>query len=358
MPSGGTSRHDRCNGDHSAVRAKVAPETLELRARPKPVEQIKQKMLIGTAALVLLIIAALVLVALRPPSLRGNGAQELYNVEHKPVTDRLSALPAGYGNIAPKTPAVAVLKEPSANPVAEAERRETERLAKAQQHAREAPVLFKLMLQPASRAAASPATGLETRATSLTLGTGETGALTALSAADRARAGETGDGEAVGTGTAEPARKLKILNAAPEKDIYNAHALQRPASPYQLMAGTIIAASLVTGLNSDLPGLVIAQVTENVFDSIAGRHLLIPQGARLAGKYDNTVAFGQERALLIWHRIILPDGTSIVIDNLPATDTSGYAGLTDTVDLHTWKLLKGVALPRGVLMTEELSRRH
>ena len=101
---------------------KVAPETLELRARPKPVEQIKQKMLIGTAALVLLIIAALVLVALRPPSLRGNGAQELYNVEHKPVTDRLSALPAGYGNIPPKTPAVAVLKEPSADPVAEATR--------------------------------------------------------------------------------------------------------------------------------------------------------------------------------------------------------------------------------------------
>ena len=110
------------------------------------------------------------------------------------------------------------------------------------------------------------------------------------------------------------------------------------------MAGTIIAASLVSGLNSDLPGFVIAQVTENVYDTVSGRFLLIPQGSRLVGKYDNVVAFGQERALVVWQRIILPDGTSIVIDNLPATDTGGYAGLADEVDLHTWKLLKGVAL--------------
>ena len=110
------------------------------------------------------------------------------------------------------------------------------------------------------------------------------------------------------------------------------------------MAGTIIAASLVTGLNSDLPGFVIAQVTEHVYDTVSGRYLLIPQGSRLIGKYDSVVAYGQERALVVWQRIILPDGSSIVIDNLPATDTAGYAGLADDVDLHTWKLLKGVAL--------------
>lgn len=129
----------------------------------------------------------------------------------------------------------------------------------------------------------------------------------------------------------------------------------KPASPYQLMAGTIIAASLVSGLNSDLPGFVIAQVTENVFDSIAGRHLLIPQGSRLIGKYDNVVAFGQERALVVWQRIIMPDGTSVVIDNLPATDTGGYAGLADQVDLHTWKLLKGVALATVLGVGSELA---
>ena len=85
-------------------------------------------------------------------------------------------------------------------------------------------------------------------------------------------------------------------------------------------------------------------VTENTFDTVSGHHLLIPQGSRLVGKYDNIVAFGQERALVVWQRIILPNGTSIVIDNLPATDTGGYACLADQVDFHTWKLLKGVAL--------------
>jgi type IV secretion system protein VirB10 len=121
------------------------------------------------------------------------------------------------------------------------------------------------------------------------------------------------------------------------------------------MAGTVIAASLITGLNSDLPGFVIAQVTENVFDTVSGRHLLIPQGSRLIGKYDNIVAFGQERALVVWQRIILPDGSSIVIDNLPATDTGGYAGLADQVDLHTWKLLKGVALATVLGVGSELT---
>src|SRR3546814_19530210 len=86
------------------------------------------------------------------------------------------------------------------------------------------------------------------------------------------------------------------------------------------MAGSIIAASLVTGLNSDLPSLVVAQVTENVYDTVTGRTLLIPQGARLIGIYDSVIAFGQSRALLVWQRIVMPDGSSIQIDNLPATD--------------------------------------
>jgi type IV secretion system protein VirB10 len=169
------------------------------------------------------------------------------------------------------------------------------------------------------------------------------GDLTALRAAERARAVAAGDID-VPNDISDQTRKLSFLKSGPEKEIYNPHGLQKPASPYQLMAGTIIAASLVSGLNSDLPGFVIAQVTENVYDTVSGRFLLIPQGARLVGKYDNVVAFGQERALVVWQRIILPDGSSVVIDNLPATDTGGDAGLADDVDLHTWKLLKGVAL--------------
>lgn len=118
------------------------------------------------------------------------------------------------------------------------------------------------------------------------------------------------------------------------------------------MAGSVIAASLMTGINSDLPGLVIAQVTENVHDTVTGNTLLIPQGSRLIGTYDSVVAFGQKRALLIWQRIVMPDGSSIEIDNLPATDT---AGLEDKVDFHTWQLIKGVALATLLGVGTELS---
>jgi type IV secretion system protein VirB10 len=111
-----------------------------------------------------------------------------------------------------------------------------------------------------------------------------------------------------------------------------------------LSAGTIIPASLITGLNSDLPGTVIAQITENVRDSATGRTVLIPQGARLIGSYDSVIAYGQRRALLVWQRIVLPDGSSLSLDNMPATDLSGYAGVEDRVDFHTWRLLKGIAL--------------
>jgi type IV secretion system protein TrbI len=163
----------------------------------------------------------------------------------------------------------------------------------------------------------------------------------AVAAVDRAR---SPDGIPSATDATDQIRKLAFLKSGPDKEIYNPHTLQRPISPYQLLAGTIISASLLTGLNADLPGFVIAQVTEHTYDTVSGRNLLIPQGSRLIGKYDSVVAYGQERALLVWQRIIRPDGSSIGIDNLPATDTAGYAGLADSVDLHTWKLLKGVTL--------------
>jgi len=121
------------------------------------------------------------------------------------------------------------------------------------------------------------------------------------------------------------------------------------------MAGSVIAASLITGINSDLSGLVTAQVTENVYDTVTGSALLIPQGSRLIGTYDSVVAFGQSRALLVWQRIIMPDGSSIQIDNLPATDAAGYAGLEDDVDYHTWQLLKGIAMATLLGVGTELS---
>jgi type IV secretion system protein TrbI len=151
------------------------------------------------------------------------------------------------------------------------------------------------------------------------------------------------------------ARKLAFVNAKADTETTNPHALAPPPSTYAVMAGSIIPASLITGLNSDLPGATIAQVTENVFDTVTGEHLLVPQGTRLVGKYDSVVAFGQKRALVVWSRLILPNGNSIVIENLPATDIAGYAGLEDEVDFHTWQLLKGVALASLIGVGTQLS---
>ena len=149
--------------------------------------------------------------------------------------------------------------------------------------------------------------------------------------------------------------KRDFLNRTESGGIYNPHHLQTPASPFQIMAGSVIAASLITGVNSDLPGLVTAQVTENVYDTVTGEILLIPQGSRLIGTYDSVIAFGQSRALLVWRRIILPDGSSIQIDNLPASDAAGYAGLEDGVDYHSWRLLKGIAMATLLGVGTELS---
>ena len=95
-------------------------------------------------------------------------------------------------------------------------------------------------------------------------------------------------------------RKSDFLARSVKEESLDPHAPMRPVSPYMLTAGTVIAGSLITGIRSDLPGLVTAQVTENVFDSATGRILLVPQGSRLIGKYDSVVAYGQKRALVVW----------------------------------------------------------
>lgn len=138
--------------------------------------------------------------------------------------------------------------------------------------------------------------------------------------------------------------KADFLRAFDRDGDINPHRLTTAPSPNMLVAGTTISASLITGIKSNTPGLVTAQVTQDVYDTVTGSILLVPQGARLIGTYDSVVAFGQTRALVVWQRLILPSGSSLRIDNAPATDASGYAGLSDQVDRHTWQLLKGVGL--------------
>lgn len=111
-----------------------------------------------------------------------------------------------------------------------------------------------------------------------------------------------------------------------------------------LQAGSVIPATLVTGIRSDLPGQIVAQVTQNAYDSPSGRYLLLTQGSRLIGEYDNDVGFGQRRILLVWTRIILPDGHSIVLERHPGADSAGYAGLEDSVYHHWGGVLRAAVL--------------
>ena len=335
--------------DRRAAAGPSVPETLELRTRPEPVTRINRKLLIGGAALALLILAAMVLLALKPPSLVGTSRQELLTAESTPISEGLAKLPASYDELRPETKGDArdqkTVPPPgertrlpvgqSADDLLSAAELDKARFSRTAGRAAESPIFFRLQVK-------GDATEARSQSAPRAQGAGRED-IPAVPPA-RAQVKVAGDSESSTADSSEAARKLSFLKSGPEKEIYNPHRMQDPVSPYQLMAGTVIGASLISGLNSDLPGFVIAQVTENVYDTVSGRHLLIPQGSRVVGTYDNVVAFGQERALVVWQRIILPDGSSVIIDNLPATNTSGYAGLADAVDLHTWKLLKGVAL--------------
>ncbi len=118
----------------------------------------------------------------------------------------------------------------------------------------------------------------------------------------------------------------------------------RSRSPYEVKAGSIVPAVLITGINSDLPGPVIGQVRENVYDTVTGNILLIPQGSRLTAQYDSMVSWGQERVLICWNRLIFPNGDSIRLDCMPGADLAGAAGITDSVNEHWGRILKGAAV--------------
>ncbi|MEP9356417.1 TrbI/VirB10 family protein [Xanthobacter sp. KR7-65] len=150
-------------------------------------------------------------------------------------------------------------------------------------------------------------------------------------------------------------RQLAFLNAAADRRTVAPDRVAAPASPYILQAGAVISAALITGIRSDLPGQITAQVTENIYDSPTGRILLVPQGTRIIGQYDNSVQFGQRRVLLVWNRLIFPNGRSIVIERQPGADSEGYAGLQDGVDHHWWELAKAAGLSTLLSLGAELA---
>jgi type IV secretion system protein TrbI len=337
------------------------PEDIELRVKPKPVRRINRKVLMGGTALLSLVLLGAVLVALDPPDFRGGESpQELYNTDRKPTAEGLAKLPSSYDDIPKLGPPLpgdigdamhkVDTKEPPELPIgdkpfqpdpeADIARADRIRLARLAQQGRESKLFYSVATARKTGEAEDKPQGDVPQLPS---------PFAALPGLDS----PPGQGQSAQQTSQD--KKLAFLNGKGDDQIYNPHVLQKPVSPYTLMAGSIIPASLITGLNSDLPGFVIGQVTEQVFDTVTGRHLLIPQGTKIIGKYDSVVAFGQKRALVVWQRLIRPDGSSLVIDNLPATDEGGYAGLEDKVDYHTWQLLKGIALATLLGVGTELS---
>jgi type IV secretion system protein VirB10 len=172
--------------------------------------------------------------------------------------------------------------------------------------------------------------------------------------ADPVWSGETAPvaGAAPAPDPQEAARTAPILFAAQARGLESAGGdedrlpsrLIPPRSRYEVLAGAVIAAALSTELNSDAPGRAIAQVTAPVFDTVTGTYLLIPQGSRLIGTYDSGVTYGDRRLVLVWNRLILPNGWSINLQGMQGADPAGAAGLRDRTDNHLGRLAGAVAL--------------
>ena len=343
-----------------AAAPKADPETLVLRCSPGRVTRFRRGMIIAIAAAGSTAIVGVAWFALKPPSF-GLVASDEDRVIAAKAPPELADAPTGYGEVPQLGPPLPgdlgrpILEQQRAagaappDPAADAAQRaaqeveaERQRLAAEQRSARESGVM--MQLAGASRSqSAGPVSGDQPA-------TASAAQATAPPARGPGRLGLDPEPD-----PNSQQRRLDLTGQRDTKGDLNPYALTPAASPYSLHAGSIIAASLITGLNSDLPGLVTAQVTENAYDSVTGRTLLIPQGSRLIGNYDSVVAVGQSRALVVWQRIILPDGSSIRIDNVPATDMAGYAGLSDRIDRHTWQMLKGVALSTVLGVGTQLS---
>ena len=137
--------------------------------------------------------------------------------------------------------------------------------------------------------------------------------------------------------------KQAFLKKADAGD-YLDNSKKKPRSPYEVKAGSYISAALITGINSDLPGSVNAQVTENVYDTVTGNYLLIPQGAKLVGEYNSNVTFGQNRVQVVWDRIIFPDGASLNLERMQGVDIAGNTGFQDKVNNHYLKIYGNAVL--------------
>ncbi|MBS7541386.1 TraB/TrbI/VirB10 family type IV secretion system protein [Ancylobacter lacus] len=312
----------------------VAP--MRLRPEPPRVTRLSRKVLIGLGAAGSLAISGALYYALQTRN--GGQGQELYSTDNRSTPDGLNGLPKDYTGV-PKLgpPLPGDLGRPILNaqnggqpvptpgiatPMPSGPSQEEQRRAQELEAAR----LAKLFASTETRAANN--------------GTAMSPTVTAMPPTDLASLGLAPQ---PATPSAQQ-RQQAFLDATPDRRTVSPDRVAAPASANVLQAGAVIAAALITGIRSDLPGQITAQVTENIYDSPTGKILLIPQGTRVIGQYDNGVGFGQKRILLVWNRLIFPNGRSIVLERQPGADTEGYAGLQDGVDYHWGELFKAAAL--------------
>lgn len=330
---------------------KVSPKTMELRARPRPVTRLNRRTLAFLAGILAAVVLGATLWSLQSPKRRGDdNARELYNVDRVSRSEELNQLPADYSHLPAKPLAdvAPVLGPPlpgdlgapmlksgqvsSAPPVGQ-------NSVDGEQQARQ---------KEAEDAAASSVffRSSNPRATANAQTTPSGASSPSNTVFDPLAAGPVST-------PPQPTDPTTVQNQQDQKEAFqkgggtatqNSGDLQQPASPYQVMAGTVISGALVTGIKSDLPGDVIATVTEPVYDTASGRYLLIPQGSRILGKYNSQVSYGQSRVQVVWNRIILPDTSSLALDNLAGADPAGYTGLEDGVDWHWDRIIAGAAM--------------
>ena len=327
------------------------PAEFALRARPRPVTRLSRRTLVlATTVLTALLFGALWwALGMRAPKL--GGGQELYDTNARP-SDAVAAVPGTYAELTkpkPVPPAPTVASNPG--PVEPVDLGQ--------------PVPQSSSFIPPAPAQPDPSAAQHERERQQAA---SSAVFFTVSARENAPLPAQEVSTATGSGTPPTAtpsdpdglqnlqdHKRAFMNRKPDTAIYSEHRLETPISPYELTAGWTIPGALITGLDSDLPGEITGQVTENVYDSVTGRYLLIPQGTRIVATYDSEIAFGQERAFPLATRLVLPDGSSIVLDNLPITDIAGYAGLEDGVDFHTWQLIKGIGLSTLLGVSGELA---
>ena len=317
--------------------SKISPDDPRLSVQRPRSRVLKMKPVLGIATLLLCFTAFAAMTSLRTPKEKGTVAREPPKVPSRPPS-----VPAFLQDI-PDAPPPAPALPPAPPPVQpQPPRLETrpspptppdlalERLAQLDEQARTSELFFPSAAASGARSgSSSPPAGIPASvAPELVLPPGALGAPAQSHAEDPNL----------------QARKNAFLDEPRDYSDYLPTTLQPALSPYELKATTIIPATLITGINSDLPGPIIAQVRERVYDSVTGQHLLVPQGARLLATYDSMVAWGQARVLLCWQRLLFPNGSSINLKCMPAADLAGQAGLADEVDNHWDRLLAATGL--------------